>query len=105
MTAGNLGKPMKPPPQRAIRFVERLASTLAHTGTVGDPGHPDAGVAVKEIADRLEAEVAKGDLRGVFSAIDEALDDPAARSLQRRSGKRRGPRGTLGEESDPHYWG
>jgi hypothetical protein len=96
---------MKSPPQRAIRFVERLASSLTHTGKGGDPQLPDAGEAVKEVADRLEAKVAGGDLRGVFRAIDEALEDPATLSWRPLKGGRPRLRRASGAEPDPHYWG
>ena len=72
---GNLGKPMKPPAHRAERFVVRLASTLAHTGKIGDLGYPDPEEAVKQVAGRLEAKVSEGDLRDVFKAIEEVKEN------------------------------
>jgi hypothetical protein len=85
--------------------VERLASTLSHDETVGDPHHPNAGQAVKEIADRLEAEVERGDLRGVFRAIDEALDDSFPPTWKPLRGGRSVHRRPGGTEPDPYYWG
>jgi len=97
--------PTKSPPRRAVRFVERLASTLSHHETVGDPDHPNAGAAVKEIAGRLEAEVERGDLRGVFRAIDEALDESFPPTWRPIHGGRPRPVRSAGAEPDPYYWG
>jgi hypothetical protein len=88
-----------------MRFVERLASTLSHQGTVGDPHHPNAREVVKEVADRLEARIADGDLPGVFRAIDEALDESGTLSWKPMNGG--GPRHGrgAGADPDPYYWG